>query len=179
MVESMAVSRELSKENTVAYMRTSNEAIHAVDPFHNKPNLMSNNKHENKCRNCDRPCDTGRYTSRNETCHKCPNTGHFAKCCHKKDKKQSYKQPSSFSGPNKTSANQSSHKLRPVVKFHMVNKQGDYEGDVHWDVVENSIRPINYTDSVDLVCSPNFEHLTRSTIDPPKIIEETQEINSI
>ena len=56
-----------------------------------------------------------------------------------------------FSGTIKPSTQPPKQKLRPVVKVHMVNEQGDYEGDAHWDVVDNSIGPINYTDSVDLV----------------------------
>ena len=35
---SMAVSRELSKENAMAYANTSNTAIHAIKSFHKKPN---------------------------------------------------------------------------------------------------------------------------------------------
>ena len=83
-----------------------------------------------------------------------PKKGHFANCCHKKDRRQAYHQSSSFSGTNKTSIQPSKHKLRPVVKVHMENEQGDYEGDAHLDVVENSIGPISYTDS-------------RSSVQPP------------
>ena len=59
----------------------------------------------------------------------------------------------------------------------MVNEQGDYEGDAHWDVVENSIRPINYTDSVDLVYNPHYKQTTSPTTDQPITREQTQEIN--
>ena len=65
-----------------------------------------------------------------------------------KDGRQSYHTPSSFFRNQQTSTQQSNHKLRPAVKVHMVNEQQVYEGDAHWDVVMNSIRPINYTDSV-------------------------------
>ena len=44
----------------------------------------------------------------------------------------------------------------------MVNEQGDYEGDAHWDVVENNIGPINYTDSVDLVYNPHYKQINKS-----------------
>ena len=50
------------------------------------------------------------------------------------------------------------------IKVHMVNEQQDYEGDAHWDVVENSIGPINYTDSVDLVYNP--------TINIPPVLQQ-------
>ena len=46
---SMAVSRELSKENVMAYASRSNTAIHTVKSFNNRPNSMSNNRQENKC----------------------------------------------------------------------------------------------------------------------------------
>ena len=39
---SMAVSRELSKENAMAYANTNNTAIHAIKSFHNKSRLVSN-----------------------------------------------------------------------------------------------------------------------------------------
>ena len=61
----------------------------------------------------------------------------------------------------------------------MVNEQGYYEGDPHWDVVENSIGPINYTDSVDLVYNPHYKHTTSPTTDPPITREQTQEVHSI
>ena len=47
----------------------------------------------------------------------------------------------------------------------MVNEQDDYEGGAHWDVVENSIGPINYTDSVDLVYNP--------TINKQQVLQQT------
>ena len=74
-----------------------------------------------------------------------------------KDRRPSYHQPSSLSGTNKTSTQSSNHKLRPVVKAHIVNEQGDYVGDAHWDVAENSIGPLNYTVSVDLVYNPHYK----------------------
>ena len=89
--------------------------------------------------------------AKGKTCHTCQRTGHYAKCCCITDRRQYYHQPSGFSGTKKTSTQQSNHQLRPVFKVHMVNEQGDCEGDAHWDVVENSIRSINYTDSMDLV----------------------------
>ena len=46
----------------------------------------------------------------------------------------------------------------------MVNEQGGYEGDAHWDVVENSMGQINYTDSVDLVYHP--------TINTPQVLKQ-------
>ena len=58
----------------------------------------------------------------------------------------------------------------------MVNEQGDYERDAHWDVEENSIGPINYTDSVDLVYNPHY-HPTSPTTDPPITKEQTQEVH--
>ena len=152
----MAVSRELYKENAVAYVSTSNTAILAVKSFHNRPNSMSNKRHENKCKNCGRTHVIGKYTARNTPCNKCKKR-HFAKYCHK-NKRQFYHQLCSFSGPNKTSAQQSNHNMRPVVKVYMVNKQGDYEEDTQWDGVESRIGPINYTDSVDLVYNPHYEH---------------------
>ena len=68
---SMAVSRELSNENAMAYGSTSNTAIHTVKSFHNRPDSMSNNKHENKCKNSGWTHDREKCTSRNKTCHKC------------------------------------------------------------------------------------------------------------
>ena len=59
----------------------------------------------------------------------------------------------------------------------MVNEQDDYEGDAYWDVVENSIGPINYTDSVDLVYNPHYKETTSPTIDPPINRKQTQEIH--
>ena len=56
--------------------------------------------------------------------------------------------------------------MRPVVKVLMVNEQGNYEGDAHWDVVENSIGPINYADSVDLVYNPHYKQSTSSANRP-------------
>ena len=61
----------------------------------------------------------------------------------------------------------------------MVNEQGDYEGDAHWDVVENSSGPINYTNSVDLVYSPHYKQTTSPTTDLPPIREHPQEIHGI
>ena len=55
----------------------------------------------------------------------------------------------------------------------MVNEQGDYEGNAHWDVVENSIGPINYTDPVDVVYNLHYKHTTSPTTDPPITREET------
>ena len=43
---SMAGSRELCKENAMAYATTSNTAIHAVKSFHKKPNPISNKRPE-------------------------------------------------------------------------------------------------------------------------------------
>ena len=59
----------------------------------------------------------------------------------------------------------------------MVNKQGDHEGDAYWDEVENSIGPINYTDSVDLVYNPHYQQTTSPTTDPTITSEQTQEIH--
>ena len=61
----------------------------------------------------------------------------------------------------------------------MVNEQGDCEGDAHWDVVENSIGPINVTDSVDLVYNPHYKQTTSPTTGPPTTREQTQEIHGI
>ena len=61
----------------------------------------------------------------------------------------------------------------------MVNEQGDYEGDAHWDVVENSIGPVYYTDSVDLVYNPHYKHPITPTTDPPLTKEQTQEVHGI
>ena len=41
---SMMVSRELSKENAMAYTNTSNTATHAIKSFHKKPNPLSSKK---------------------------------------------------------------------------------------------------------------------------------------
>ena len=41
---SMAVSRELSKENAIAYANTNNTAIHAIKPIKKKPNITSSKK---------------------------------------------------------------------------------------------------------------------------------------
>ena len=73
----------------------------------------------------------------------------------------------------------SKHKLRPVVKVHMVNEQGDYEGDAHWVIVENTIGPIHYTDSVDLVYNPHYKQTTHPTTAPPITRGQTQEVHSI
>ena len=61
----------------------------------------------------------------------------------------------------------------------MVNEQGDYEGDAHWDVVESSIGPINYTDSVDLVYNPHYKQATNPTTSPLTTREQTEEIHGI
>ena len=47
---SMAVSRESSKENAMAYANTSNTAIHVIKSFHNKSRSVSNKRFENKCK---------------------------------------------------------------------------------------------------------------------------------
>ena len=104
-----------------------------------------------------------------------PKPGHFAKCCCDKGRRQSCHQSASFAATNKTSTQSSKQKLRPVVKVHMVNEQGDYEGDAHWDVVENSIGPINYTDSVNLVYNPHYKQTTSPTTSPPTTREQAQE----
>ena len=61
----------------------------------------------------------------------------------------------------------------------MVNEQGDYKGDTHRDVVENSIGPINYTDSVHLVYKPHNKQTTSPKTDPPITRGQTQEIHGI
>ena len=61
----------------------------------------------------------------------------------------------------------------------MANEQEDYEGDAHLDVVENSIGPINYTDSVDLVYNPHYKYPTSATPDPSITTEQTQEEHGI
>ena len=120
---SMAASRELSKENVIAYVNTSNTAIHAIKSFHNKSRLVSNKRLENKCKKCGRCHEIGKCPAKDKTCLICQRKGHFAKCF--------YYQPSSLSGANKTSTQLSNPNLRPVVKVYMVNEQGDYEGDAH------------------------------------------------
>ena len=81
---SMAVSRELSKENAMAYARTINTAIHAVKSFHKKPGPISNKKPENKCNKCGKSHDVGKCPAKDKTCLICQRIGHFAKCCLKK-----------------------------------------------------------------------------------------------
>ena len=165
---SMAVSRELSKENAIAYAKTNNNtAIHAIKPLNKKPNLTSNKKPKNKCSKCGRLHDLGKCPAKEKPCLICQKPGHFAKCCHDKDRRQSCHQSASFAGTNKTSMQSSKQRLRPVVKVHMVNEQGDYEGDAHWDVAENSTGPINYTDSVNLVYNPHYKLTTNLTTSPP------------
>ena len=154
---SMAVSRELSKENAIAYANTNNTAIHAVKSINKKPNITSSKKTKNKCSKCGRFHVFGKCPAKDKACLLCQKPGHFAKCCHDKVRRQSCHQSASFVGTNKTSMQYSKQKLRPVVKVHVVNEQGDYEADAHWDVVENSIGPINYTDSVDLVYNPHYK----------------------
>ena len=102
------------------------------------------------------------------------NLGTLQSAATKKDRRQSYHQSASFAGTNKTSTQSSKQKLRPVVKVHMVNEQGDYEGDAHWDVVENSIGPINYTDSVDLVYNPHYKQTINPTTSPPTTREQAK-----
>ena len=143
---SMAISRELSTENAMVYTNTNNTAIHAIKSINKKPNITSNKKAKNKCSKCGRLHDFGKCPAKNKTCLLCHRLGHFANCCQGKEGRQFYNQSSSFSGTNKPSTQLSKQKLRPVVKVHIVNEQGDYEADAHWDVVENSIGPINYTD---------------------------------
>ena len=128
---------------------------------------------------CGRSHNIGKCPAKFKICLICQRTGNFAKCCHKRDRGQSYHQLSSLSGNNKTPAQLSNHKLRPVVKVHIVNEQGNYEGDAHWDLVENSIRPINYAASVDLVYIPHYKHPTSPIIDPPTTTEKTQEVHDI
>ena len=161
---SMAVSRKLSKENAMAYANTNNTTIHAIKSLNRKPYPMASKRPKNKCSKCGRLHDFGKCPAKDKTCLE-------------KDRRQSYHQSSSFSATNKTSTQPSKHRLRPVVKVHMVNEQGDYEGDAHWDVVENSIGPINYNDSVDLVYNPHNKQTTSPTTDPPTTGEQTQEIH--
>ena len=80
----MTVSRELSKENVVAYASTSNTAIHAVKSFHNKPNSMSSNRHENKCNKFGSSHAVAKFPAKGKTCYICQRTGKYAKCCHKR-----------------------------------------------------------------------------------------------
>ena len=177
---SMAVSREQSKENATAYANTNNDtAIQAIKPFNKKPNFTSNKKPKNKCSKCGRLHDFGKCPAKDKTCLICQKPGHFAKCCHDKDRRQSCHQSASFAGTNKTSIQSSKQKLRPVVKVHMVNEEGDYEGDAHWDVVENSIGPINYTDSVDIVYNPHYRQTSNPTTSPSTTREQAQEIYGI
>ena len=161
----------------MAYANTSYTAFHAVKSFHNKTKSVSNKRLENKCNKCGRSHGVGKCLAKDKTCLICQITGHFAKCCHK-NRRQSYHQPSSLSGTNKTSTQPSNHKLRPVVKVHMVNEQGDYKRNAHWEVVENSIGP-NYTGSVDLVYNPHYKHPTSPTSDPPSTTEQIQEVHGI
>ena len=164
----------------MAYANTNNDtAIHAIKPFNKKPNLTSNKKPKNKCTKCGQLHDFGKCPAKDKTCLICQNSRHFAKCCHDKDRRQSCHHSASFAGTNKTSMQSSKQKLRPVVKDHMVNEQGDYEGDAHWDVVKNSIGPINYTDSVDLVYNPHYKQTTNPTTSPPTTREQAQEIHGI
>ena len=163
----------------MAYANTDNTAIHTLKSFNKKPNPTSSKKPKNKCSKCGRLHDFGKCPAKDKTCLVCQKPEHFAKCCHDKDRRQSYHQSCSFSGPNKTSTQPSKHKLMPVVKVHMVNEQGDYEGDAHWDVVENSIGPIHYTDSVDLVYTPHYQQTISPTTDPPIAREQTQDIHGI
>ena len=176
---SMMVSRELSKENAMAYANTNNTAIHAIKSTNKKPNLTSSKKPKNKCSKCGRFHDFGKCPAKNKTCLLCHRLGHFANYCQDKEGRQFYNQSSSFSGTNKPSTQSSKQKLRPVVKVYMVNEQGDYEADAHWDVVENSIGPINYTDAVDLVYNPLYKQTTSFTTDPPPTREQAQEIYGI
>ena len=46
-------------------------------------------------------------------------------------------------------------------------------------MVENSIGPINYTNSVDLVYNPHYKQTTSPTTDPPPTREQAQEIHGI
>ena len=176
---SMAVSRELSKENAMAYTNTNNIAIHGIKSINKKPNITSSKKPKIKCSKCGRLHDFGKCPAKNKTCLLYHKPEHFANCCWDKGGRQFYNQSSSFSGTNKPSTQPSKQKLRPVVKVHMVNEQGDYEGDAHWDVVENSIGPINYTDSVDLVYNPHYKQTTSPTTDSPPTREQAQEIHGI
>ena len=153
---SMEVGRELSKENAMAYADTNSTAIHTIKSFNKKPNPTSSKKPKNKCNKCGRLHDLGKCPAKAKTCLICQKPRHFAKSCHDKDRRQTCHQSASFAGTNKTSMQSSKQKLRPVVKVHMVNEHDDY-GDAHWDVVENSIGPINYTDSVDLVYNPHYK----------------------
>ena len=100
---SMAVSRELSKENAMAYANTTNSAIHTIKSFNKKPNLTSSRKPRNKCSKCGRLPDSGKCPVKDKTCLICQKPGHFAKCCSDKDRRQSYHQSLSFSGINKPS----------------------------------------------------------------------------
>ena len=65
---SMAVSRELSKENTMAYASTSHTVIHAVKSFHNIPKSVSNKRLENKCNKGGRSHDVGKCPAKDKTC---------------------------------------------------------------------------------------------------------------
>ena len=156
-----------------------NTAIHSIKSINKKHNFTSSKKPKDKCSKCGRFHDIGKCSAKDKRCLLCHRQGHFASCCQNKEGRQFYNQSSSVSGTNKPSTQPPKQKLRPVVKVHMVNEQSDYEGDAYWDVVENSIGWINFTDSVNLVYNPHYKQTTSPTTDPPTPREQTQEIHGI
>ena len=65
---SMAVRRELSKENAMAYANTSNTAIHTIKSLNKKPNPTSSKRPKNKCSKCGRLHDFGKCPTKDKTC---------------------------------------------------------------------------------------------------------------
>ena len=57
---SMAVSRELSKENAMSCANTNKTAIHAIKSINKKPGITSSKKPKNKCSKCGRLHDFGK-----------------------------------------------------------------------------------------------------------------------
>ena len=72
---SMVVSRELSKENAMAYANTNNTAIHAIKSINKKPNITSSKKPKIKCSKCGRLHDFGKCPAKNKTCLLCHKPG--------------------------------------------------------------------------------------------------------
>ena len=61
---SMVASRELSKENAMAYANTNNTAIHVIKSTNKKHKISSNKKAKRKCSKCGRFHDFGKCPSK-------------------------------------------------------------------------------------------------------------------
>ena len=175
---SMAVSRELSKENAMAYANTNNTAIHTVKSFNKKPNITSSKKLKMNAVNV-----VGSMIL--ETAQ--PKIKHALYA-----KNQGTLQSAAVIkiGDNPITSHlvlQEQINFNPTIQTKdEASCQSPYGEWPRWlwrrctlGCGKNSIGPINYTDSADLVDNPNYKQTTSPTTDSPTTREQTQEIHGI